>query len=61
MGDTCPLLQEACGEECSAKQTIQHWHKSFHNGRQETGGLPHASQSHSLITEVNVNTMEECI
>ncbi len=55
------LLRKAYGEECFAKRTIQHWHKSLHYRCQETYGLPHASQPRSAITEVNVNKMEECI
>ncbi len=53
----CVLLREAYGEECFGKWTIQHWRKSFLNGRQETGGLPRIGQPHSWITEVNVNTV----
>ncbi len=59
--EMCVLLREAFGKECFAKQTIQYWHKSSRNGRQETSGLPHASWPHSSIIEVNVNMMEECI
>ncbi len=50
IGERCALLREAYGEECFAKRTIQHWHKSFRNGRRETSGLPHTSWPRSLIT-----------
>ncbi len=59
--ETCALLREVYGKECLAKLMIQHWHKSFHDGRQEIAGLPRISWRCSSITEVNVNTMEECI
>ncbi len=42
IGETCALLQEAYSEECFAKQTMQHWHKSFRDGHQEAGGLPYS-------------------
>ncbi len=51
------LLREVYSEECFAKRTIQHWHKSFHDGHQVTDGLPHAGWPHSSILEVNVNTV----
>ncbi len=52
--ETCALLQEAYGEECFAKQTIQHWPKSFCDGCQVTSGLPCVGRPRSLNTEVNV-------
>ncbi len=56
IGETCALLQEVYGKECFEKRTIQHWHKSFCNGHQETGGLPHTGWPCSLIREVTINT-----
>ncbi len=61
IGEMCALLREAYSEECFVKRMIQHWHKSFHDGRQETGGSPCAGWPCSSITEVNVNTLEEWI
>ncbi len=36
IGEIGALLREVCGGECFTKQTIQHWHKSFHDGRRMT-------------------------
>ncbi len=53
IGEMFPLLREVYDEECFAKRMIQHWHNSFHNGRQETGSLLHTGQPCSSIMEVN--------
>ncbi len=60
IGEMCALLRWVYDGECFAKRTIQHWHKSFRDGRQETGGLLCAGRPRSLI-KVNINTMEEYI
>ncbi len=59
--DSGEILREVYSVECFAKQRIQHWHKSVYKGCQETVGLLRPNRSHSSITEVNINTLEECI